>query len=106
VKLEWGPGYPPARTPLDSPAGVAITSVLNASSATPVLQVPTLGGSIPMHLFEEKLKAPIILLPIANHDNSQHGPNENIRLQNLWDGIAMYAALFEGLGPALAKSAR
>jgi acetylornithine deacetylase/succinyl-diaminopimelate desuccinylase-like protein len=106
VKLEWGPGYPAARTPLDSPAGLAVTSVLDASSATPVLKVPTLGGSIPMYLFEEKLKAPIILLPIANHDNSQHGPNENIRLQNLWDGIAMYAALFEGLGPALTKTAR
>ena len=36
---------------------------------------------------------PIIILPIANHDNNQHGRNENLRLQNLWDAVAMYAAI-------------
>jgi len=28
--------------------------------------------------------APIICLPIVNHDNNQHAANENLRLQNLW----------------------
>ncbi|MEA2788907.1 MAG: hypothetical protein QOG73_1313, partial [Acetobacteraceae bacterium] len=35
--------------------------------------------------------------PIANHDDNQHAANENIRLQNLWDGIDVYVGLFEGL---------
>ncbi len=26
-------------------------------------------------------------------DNHQHGPDENLRVQNLWDGIAICAAL-------------
>jgi len=30
-------------------------------------------------------------------DDNQHAANENIRLQNLWDGIDVYVALFEGL---------
>ena len=37
--------------------------------------------------------APTITVPIANYDNNQHAENENIRLQNLWDGIETYAAL-------------
>jgi len=34
-----------------------------------------------------------ITVPIANHDNNQHSANENIRVQNLWDGIETMAAL-------------
>jgi hypothetical protein len=34
-----------------------------------------------------------ITVPIANYDNNQHSSNENIRVQNLWDGIATMAAL-------------
>jgi acetylornithine deacetylase/succinyl-diaminopimelate desuccinylase-like protein len=32
-------------------------------------------------------------IPIGNHDNNQHSYNENLRLQNLWDGIELMAAL-------------
>jgi acetylornithine deacetylase/succinyl-diaminopimelate desuccinylase-like protein len=53
-----------------------------------------------MHLFGDVLGAPVIGLPIVNHDNNQHGANENVRLQNLWDGIEAFAAVFAGLGPA------
>src|SRR4030095_3899329 len=60
----------------------------------------TLGGSIPMYLFSDILHAPVVGVPIANHDNDQHAANENLRLQNLWDGIEVYAALIAGLGGA------
>jgi acetylornithine deacetylase/succinyl-diaminopimelate desuccinylase-like protein len=59
----------------------------------PVVAMPTLGGSVPLYIFEEELGAPLIGIPIANHDNNQHSANENIRFQNLWDGIAVMAAL-------------
>jgi acetylornithine deacetylase/succinyl-diaminopimelate desuccinylase-like protein len=59
-----------------------------------------MGGSMPMHLFPEVLGAPAVGLPIANHDNNQHAANENIRLQNLWDGIAVFATVLAGLGEA------
>jgi len=35
-----------------------------------------------------------VILPIVNHDNNQHGENENLRLQNFWEGIEIFAALF------------
>jgi hypothetical protein len=40
-----------------------------------------------------KLKVNTISVPIANHDNNQHAENENIRLQNLFDGIETMGSL-------------
>ena len=96
VKIEWGAGYPPARTSLDLPLAREIASLMTAAGHAPV-RLPSLGGSIPMYLYQQPNGTPVIGLPIANHDDNQHAANENLRLQNLWDGIAIYEALFDGL---------
>lgn len=96
AKLTWGAGYPPARTPLDLPLSQQIAKIMTTAGHDPV-PVPTLGGSIPMYLFQQPANTPVLILPIANHDDNQHAANENIRLQNLWDGIDVYVGLFEGL---------
>ena len=101
VKLLWEAGYPPSRTSMDLPASRAVARVVEDSIGARVVRLPTLGGSLPMFLFEKVLAVPVIGLPIANHDNSQHAANENLRLQNLWDGIEVYAGLLARLGPAL-----
>jgi acetylornithine deacetylase/succinyl-diaminopimelate desuccinylase-like protein len=101
VRLEWGAGYPAARTPLDLPVARALARVVSEAIGAPVIEAPTLGGSVPMYLFVEKLHVPVIGLPIANHDNNQHAANENLRLQNLWDAIEVYAAVLARLGPGL-----
>jgi acetylornithine deacetylase/succinyl-diaminopimelate desuccinylase-like protein len=98
VKLEWALGYPAARAPMDLPASRALLRVLEEHLGTPVVTAPTLGGSVPMRLFQDATGAPIVGLPIANHDNSQHAANENIRLANLWDGIEAYAAVLARIG--------
>jgi len=43
---------------------------------------------------------PVIAFPTANHDDNQHSANENLRLQNLWDGIEVFAAFFSSLESA------
>jgi acetylornithine deacetylase/succinyl-diaminopimelate desuccinylase-like protein len=96
AKLTWGAGYPPARTPLDLPLSQQIAALMSNAGHSPV-RVPTLGGSIPMYLFQQPSNTPVLILPIANHDDNQHAANENIRLQNLWDGVEVYVGLFEGL---------
>jgi acetylornithine deacetylase/succinyl-diaminopimelate desuccinylase-like protein len=63
----------------------------------PVIAVPMLGGSLPLSTFETVLDAPLIIVPIVNHDNNQHAANENVRLRNLWDGIGVFAALMARL---------
>jgi acetylornithine deacetylase/succinyl-diaminopimelate desuccinylase-like protein len=98
LRLQWGPGYPPARTSLDLPDSQAVVRAIEGWSGGPIIRLPTLGGSVPMQLFAEKMQVPVIGVPIVNHDNNQHAPNENVRLQNLWDGIEIYAVLFARLG--------
>jgi acetylornithine deacetylase/succinyl-diaminopimelate desuccinylase-like protein len=101
VKLAWGPGYPGARTSMDLPVSRAVVRAVEEAVGEPVIRMPTLGGSVPMRLFQDKTGSPIIGLPIVNHDNNQHAPNENLRLQNLWDGIEAYAMIMSRLGPLL-----
>ena len=96
VRVLWGSGYPPARTPLDLPLSREISALMTAAGHEP-LRLPTMGGSVPVYLFQQPHNTPIIILPIVNHDNNQHAANENVRLQNLWDGIEIFAALFAGL---------
>ena len=96
VKIDWGAGYPPARTALDLPLSREAAAIMAAAAHDPV-RLPTVGGSIPMYLFQQPNDTPVIGLPIANHDDNQHASDENLRLQNLWDGIEIYAALFAGL---------
>lgn len=97
VRVQWGAGYPPARTSLDLPLSHEIAELMTAAGHEPV-RLPTVGGSIPMYLFQQPNDTPVIGLPIANHDDNQHAADENLRLQNLWDGIEVYAALFAGMG--------
>ena len=98
VRVQWGPGYPSYRTSLDQPFSRAVVAAVEEGAGGPIVKMPTLGGSIPMYLFPEVLGAPVIGVPIANHDDNQHAANENLRLQNLWDGIEVYAALLARLG--------
>jgi acetylornithine deacetylase/succinyl-diaminopimelate desuccinylase-like protein len=98
VKLEWGKGYPPARTPMDLPVSKAVVSVMREVVGDSLVVLPSLGGSVPMYVFEKGLGAPVIGLPIVNHDNNQHAADENLRLQNLWDGIEIFSALLARLG--------
>jgi acetylornithine deacetylase/succinyl-diaminopimelate desuccinylase-like protein len=97
IKLEWDEGYPPYRLALDNPFAEAVAKTLAGALPEPPLKVPALGGSVPMKMFADVLDIPVLGLPIANYDNNQHGPNENIRLQNLWDGIAVFAELMARL---------
>ena len=96
VRLEWGSGYLALRTDMTLPASRAVLAALERWQGKPVLVVPMLGGSVPMHFFAET-GAPVLLAPMVNHDNNQHAINENLRLQNLWDGVEIYAALIADL---------
>ena len=97
VRLRWDDGYAAARTSMDLPVSRAVIKTVEAMLGEPVLQVPMLGGSVPISMFVDTLRVPVITMPIVNHDNNQHAAHENLRLQNLWDGIEAYAALFAGL---------
>lgn len=93
VRLQGTPGYPGVRTPLDDAvARDVVAAVARAHGEEPIV-VPTFGGSVPMHGFATVLGAPLVIVPIANHDDNQHAPDENLRIGNLLDGVVTFAAL-------------
>jgi acetylornithine deacetylase/succinyl-diaminopimelate desuccinylase-like protein len=99
--------YNAVRTPMDLPiakqviAAVQSATTENGSSAksagsvmsSQVVLLPTMGGSVPLGAMERAAHTRTITVPIANYDDNQHAANENLRLQNLWDGTATMAAL-------------
>ncbi len=92
ARMEKMPGYRAVRVPMDSPLAITLLSA-GRTGGGDVVALPTLGGSVPLYLFEELLGAPVVVLPIANHDNNQHGTDENVRIANLWYGIDLWATL-------------
>jgi len=85
-------GYNAVRTPMDLPIAQEVIAAVE-SARGPVVKLPTMGGSVPLEMIENTLGVHTVTVPIANYDNNQHSSNENIRLQNLWNGIETMAAL-------------
>jgi len=86
--------YPAQRTALDNPLGRRVVRVVEQMAGAPIVVAPTLGGSAPEYLLQGPSNTPVVGVPIANYDNNQHAANENLRLQNLWDAIEIFAGLF------------
>jgi acetylornithine deacetylase/succinyl-diaminopimelate desuccinylase-like protein len=98
VQLKWKTGYPALWTDMDLPVSKAVAQIVDEAVEGPIVLTPSLGGSLPLHIFSSILgQPPIIVVPIANHDNNQHAPNENLRIKNLWMGLEIYAALMARL---------
>ncbi|HKJ16600.1 MAG TPA: M20/M25/M40 family metallo-hydrolase, partial [Xanthomonadales bacterium] len=98
AELSWPDhGYPAYRASMDLPIAQEVAEILDGLNDDPLIQLPTMGGSLPIYLIAEEVGSPVLILPVANHDNNQHGKDENIRLQNLWDAIEIYAAVLTGL---------
>ncbi|HSF44789.1 MAG TPA: hypothetical protein VLA58_02220, partial [Chitinophagaceae bacterium] len=93
IKVLYGEGMNAQRTSMDLPIIQQIISAVKTTTTDQLVLQPTLGGSLPLFLFEKYLNAKTITVPIANHDNNQHAENENIRLGNLFDGIETMASL-------------
>ncbi len=94
AKVTHGGGYRAARTDMNLPiARQLVAAIREAAGEQGLVVVPALGGSLPLYLFTEVMNQPAVVVPIANHDDNQHAPDENLRVRNLWYGIDLYAAL-------------
>lgn len=98
ARVTGGGGYPAARASMADPY---VREVIDAAGEAAdrafgngaLVLTPGLGGSLPLYLFTEILGQPFVNVPVANHDNNQHAPDENLRIANLWYAIDLYAAL-------------
>jgi acetylornithine deacetylase/succinyl-diaminopimelate desuccinylase-like protein len=89
ARVSREPGYPAERTALDHPLALAVDRALARNGAHVLL--PSLGGSLPLYVIRQELGAPSVGVGLWNHDNNQHAEDENVRLGNLWNGIAAIA---------------
>ena len=92
AKVLSADGYNAERISMDLPVSKLVIGAVEAAMG-PVVKLPTMGGSVPNGTIADALGVPTILVPMANHDNSQHSSNENLRLKNLWDGITLMRSL-------------
>ena len=93
IRVARSTGYPAARTEMDHPAVQPIIAAARLATDQELVLVPALGGSLPLYLFTDMLGKPALIVPVANHDNNQHAPDENLRVANLWYAMDLYATL-------------
>jgi acetylornithine deacetylase/succinyl-diaminopimelate desuccinylase-like protein len=86
-------GYNAERTRMDLDVSVAVVAAVQSTSVEAIVRLPTSGGSLPLSVITANLSTVTMTVPIANYDDNQHAENENLRLQNLWDGIETMAAI-------------
>ncbi len=86
--------YNAVRTPMDLPIAKEVIEAVSSARGDVVL-LPTMGGSVPLGAMERAAQTRTITVPIANYDDNQHAANENLRLQNLWNGIETMASLLQ-----------
>jgi acetylornithine deacetylase/succinyl-diaminopimelate desuccinylase-like protein len=98
LRVDWESGYAAAFTPMASAPAMAASRAADLAVGTPVIKLPLMGGSVPLSGIQTVLGTPFVILPMVNHDNNQHAANENLRLQNLWDGIELYGGFLAAIG--------
>jgi len=88
----------PSRTPADLPiVQEVIAAVTDAYPQEPVV-LPSLGGSLPDYVWTRILGVPSVIVPYANSDEANHSPNENIGVENFFNGIRCMCHVIDQLG--------
>lgn len=80
------PGTAPARW---------LSSVLQRVFRRDPVQIRMSGGTVPISHFIQALRLPAVIIPTVNPDNNQHGPDENLRLGNYFEGIDLLTELLQ-----------
>lgn len=85
----------PARTSLSDPHVRKIAEAVVEVYGKKPLVYPCAGGSLPTYVFSEILGLPVISVPYANADESNHAPNENLVIDNFVKGAKTCASVLE-----------
>ena len=93
IKITTRHGYNAQRTPMDLPIAQQVVKAVQTTSPDPIVLSPSMGGSLPLYMFENVLNARVVSVPVVNYDNNQHAENENVKVQYLWEGIEIMAAI-------------
>ena len=87
-----GGGFAIGKASMDDPRTAMAANAIRSLDQR-LVQLPTIGGSLPFSTFSDTLGLPTIGLAVVNFDNNQHAANENLRVGHLWEAIDIFAAL-------------
>ncbi len=96
AKVIYEGGYRASLTPVDLPMSKAIVEVVRAAAGKDTVVMPSIGGSVPMYIFED-LGLQWVGVPIVNYDDHQHSSDENLRLGHFWRGMEIYGVILADL---------
>ena len=81
--------YKAFRSDFDAPAGLMARAGMRHLYGEEPILIRSMGGSIPIAPIIDALGVPAASVPTVNIDNNQHSPNENLRVGNFIEGIAI-----------------
>ncbi|HSR91325.1 MAG TPA: dipeptidase [Gemmatimonadales bacterium] len=87
-------GGDPVQVDVNDPAFAALDEAFKESTGREAVRVRA-GGSIPIVPQLGAMGAPVVLTGIGLPDDGLHSPNEKLDLQQLWDGIGIFASFME-----------
>ncbi len=87
----------PSSTPLDHPFAGAVRNAVTTGFGKAPVEVPLMGGSLPDAVWTQDLGLPSFVVPYGVPDQRNHAPNENMPLENFFNGIRTSAALLAEL---------
>lgn len=90
--------HTPSHTPMEhSYVHLVAEAIRYATQREPVI-FPSLGCGGPDYLFRDVLGLPSVWLPIGPYDSNNHAPNENIIVEDFFEGIKISATIIERMG--------
>jgi acetylornithine deacetylase/succinyl-diaminopimelate desuccinylase-like protein len=92
-----GDAMSPSYTNPRHPAIARVVNALGQAFGRQALIQPIMGGSLPDAVFTRTLGIPSIIVPYANYDEANHGPNENMRIDLFQNAIKATALILLAL---------
>jgi acetylornithine deacetylase/succinyl-diaminopimelate desuccinylase-like protein len=101
IEVTFGAVMQAQRTLPETPYTQAIIRGARAGLGEMPLLIPALGGSLPIAEFAGPLGIPCYGMPLANADEHNHAPNENMEIDRFLRGIRGAAGILLALSGAL-----
>jgi acetylornithine deacetylase/succinyl-diaminopimelate desuccinylase-like protein len=88
----------PSRTSYENEWIKVVEKAVEANYQQSPLIQSSIGGSLPNFVWTKILQTPSVIIPYANFDESNHAPNENMNLENFFNGITCTCHVINELG--------
>ncbi len=96
--------FPARRTEPDHPWASFVRDSMAATMGAEPAVLPSIGGSVPNHVFTDVLGLPTIWIPHSYPSCSQHAPDEHVLVSTCRSGLEVMAGVFSDIGASRGPS--